>query len=339
MPARRRVEWAKFRVSVVSTVAVLIFLTLAFLMTGGTLFHQESTIYLYVPDATGLDDGSPVTVDGIEIGSVVAVQFAPPGNPNRVVRLTLHIENGRLETITPDSHAEIGSDSLIGDKYVDITSGTAPGHLRPGGELRYRAPAELLKSVDVPQLEKQLREVDSVLSDIEAGRSALGQFIIGDQMYGDVLVRVQQIERAMRTAVTTTSSLGDALYTDRLYQRIRAPIAQLDRQLAVIQSGQGTAGALLRDNAEYESLMSTVGNLRQTISHLASSDFMRKDDMYAGWNRGVAGLIQSVDHFNATPLMETTDTYDSLNGMLRDLAKNLADFREHPQSYLRVKVF
>jgi len=342
MPTARRirqVRWARFRVFAVSGVAILIFLTLAYLMTSGTLFQPESVIYLYLPDATGMGVGSPVSVDGIDVGEVSAVNFVAGNNPNREVRLSLEIQSGRLESMTPDSYAEIGSDTMIGDHYVDITSGTMAGHLRPGAELQYKAPAGMMKSVDIAQLQKQLRAVDAVLTDIELGRTELGRFIQGDQMYGDVLRRVVQIEGAMRTAVSASTSLGQALYSDRLYRQIQQPIETLDRQLAVPESGQGTGGALLRDNAEYESLLHTVGELRGSIDGLRRSDLMRSDAMYVSWNRGVATLIQSVDRFNATPEMETTDTYDTLSGMLREVRQSIRDFQEHPRAYLRMKLF
>lgn len=339
MPGTLRVQWAKFRVSVVSAVAVLIFLTLAFLMTGGTLFHEQSSIYLYLPDATGLGVSSPVRVDGIDVGTVESVDFTNGADPNRTIKLTLRIENERLASLTPDSYAEVGSDSMIGDKFVDVTSGTEAGHLTARQELRFKPPTDIMKSVDIPTLEAQLRAVDAILSDIEQGRSALGQFVQSDKMYRDVLNRVQQIEGAMRNAVSTTTSLGDALYTDRIYKQVRDPIVALDKQLAIMQSGHGSIGPMLRDTAEYESLMKTVKDLRTTVSGIGAGPFMRSDELYAGWSRTVAGFVQTIDRFNATPLMERTDVYESLNGMARDLASSLNDFRAHPQKYLRLKVF
>ena len=338
MPAKRRVSWAKFRVSVVSAVAVIIFLTLAFLMTGGTLFQQEATIYLYVPDATGLDMDSPVRVDGIDVGKVQALQFARGNNPDRVVRIVLQVERGRLANLTPDSYAEIGSDSIIGDKFVDVSSGTAQGHLRSGEELRFKPPTDFMKSVDITQFQKQLRAVDAVLSDIEEGRSELGKFILGDQMYRDVLKRVDQIQGALQAAVNSTTDLGDALYSEKLYQRIEAPIEALDRQLAVLQSGQGI-GALLRDDAEYQSLLHTVGELRGSIGEIRKSAFLQSDDLYVSWNRNVASMVLAVARFDATPEMETTSVYDNLTGMMSQWRKTIAEFREHPQRYLRLSMF
>ena len=68
MPSAARIRWAKFRVSVVSVVAVLILATLLFEMFGAVLLSPKTVIYLYIPDASGLSSESPVRVDGIDVG-------------------------------------------------------------------------------------------------------------------------------------------------------------------------------------------------------------------------------------------------------------------------------
>src|ERR1700761_9241622 len=75
MPSVQRVRWAKFRVSSVAVVAVIILATLMYLLTGGTLLEPKARIYLYIDDATGLGPQSPVRVDGISIGTVDWVGF------------------------------------------------------------------------------------------------------------------------------------------------------------------------------------------------------------------------------------------------------------------------
>ena len=49
MPSARRVNWARFRVSMVCLVASLILLTLFYLLTGGTLFQPKATLFMYRP--------------------------------------------------------------------------------------------------------------------------------------------------------------------------------------------------------------------------------------------------------------------------------------------------
>jgi phospholipid/cholesterol/gamma-HCH transport system substrate-binding protein len=137
MPSAARVSWAKFRVFIVSLAALVILSTLAALLTGGRLLQPKATLYLYVPDVTGLGQDSPVRVDGIDVGKVERVQLSGSNDPNRVVKITMTVERARLATIPADSYAELSTDSLIGDRYVDVTSGRATRSIAPGAEITY----------------------------------------------------------------------------------------------------------------------------------------------------------------------------------------------------------
>ncbi len=339
MPSARRVSWAKFRVTVVSCVAVLILSTLVYLLTGSTLFHEQAHIYIYMPDATGISPDSPVEVNGITVGQVEAVGLSGSNDPNRVVKVTLDVLRERLDSVSEDSHAEVASDSLVGDKLIEIISGKSSAALRPGAEMRFQPPTDLMRGIDITQFETELRSVDAMLTDIEQGKSSLGQFILRDQMYNDVLKRVGEIERAIRAAVVTTSTIGEALYTDRLYDKIRDPIVQVDQSLARIQSGQDALGHFVRDSAQYDSLRREIADLRKSIADLREGQFLSSDQMYTDWNRNLAKLIETVDEMNANPMFNTTDTYDSLNGAVKEMQDTLKTFRVDPRKYLRMKVF
>ncbi len=339
MPSARRVRWAKFRVTVVSTVALMILLTLFYLLTGGTLLEPKATIYLYVPDATGLDRDSPVRVDGIDVGKVIRVELSGQNDANRVVRVVMRVERDRLVSITDDSFAEISNDSLIGDKYVDITSQKSTAHIQPNGEVHMKPQSILAKSLDLPQLEAQLRQIDALLADIEGGQSELGQFVMGDKIYTDLRDGIGKIQKAFHAAVSSTTAVGDALYSDRLYNQIAGPLVKLDRTLAALQSGQGEGGQLLRDTAQYESAMKDVQDLRASIAQVRAGVWMQSDQMYRDWNRSLVSFIQQADRMNADPLLNSTAAYESLFGMARDARDGIKEFREDPRKFLRLKMF
>jgi phospholipid/cholesterol/gamma-HCH transport system substrate-binding protein len=339
MPSARQIRWAKFRVLTVCTAAVAILLILAYLLTGGTLLTEKATMYLYVPDATGLGPGAPVRVDGIGVGKVRSVALSGSTEPNRVVKVTMTVERGRLASIPADSTAQIASETMIGDQFVDISSGTSRHFVAPGGEIPFQGSPDLVKTLDIEQFKERLKVVSALLDEIEQGRSDLGQFVMGDQMYDDLRKRFSQIESGIRAAASTTSNVGRELYTDRLFQQISRPLIELDGSLARLQSGQGDAGRLLRDSAQYEKLRSDMADLRRSIADLRAAEIMRSDVLYADWNRRVQSLIESVDAFNRGPAMTTTQTYDNLNGFARELRDTMRDFRQNPRKYLRLKVF
>ena len=339
MPSARRVNWAKFRVSAVCLVALLILSTLVYLLTGGTLLEPKATVYMYIPDATGLAKGSPARVDGIGVGKVTDVSLTGSQQPKRIVRVTIRVEKERLASIPVDSFVQLSTDTLIGDKFVDITSGRDPNHIAPNGELTYKDQPELMKSLDLSQFQQQLRIVDATLTDIEEGKSRVGQFVLGDEMYNSLLKDFAELQTGIRAAADANSSLGKALYTDEIYRQIGDPVVEFDQSLARIQSGQGTAGQLFRETAQYEQLRAGARDLLRSLSDLRSQEFMQSDRLYEEWNRMVLSLIRSVDEMNANPLFSTSQTYDNLNGFAREWRDTAKDFREHPGKFLRLKVF
>jgi len=318
---------------------VVILSILAYLLTGGSLLTQRATMYLYIPDATGLGPGAPVRVDGIGVGKVRSVSLSGSSQPDRIVRVTMTVDRDRLASIPDDSTAQLASETMIGDKFVDITSGTSRHFVSAGGEVGFKSSPDLLKSLDLRQFEQQIKVISALLDDIEQGRSDLGQFVMGEQMYNDLRKRFSQIQSGIRAAASTTSDVGRELHTDLLYRQISQPLVDLDRSLARLQSGQGSAGQLLRDSAQYEKLRSNMEDLRRSIADLRAAEFMRSDSLYADWNRRVLSLIESVDAFNRSPGMTTTQAYDNLNGFARELQDTMRDFRQNPRKFMRMKVF
>ncbi len=339
MPSARRVTWAKFRVAAMCAVASLIVATLAYLLTGGTLLQQKATIFLYIPDATGLTKESPVRVDGIDAGKVALVDLSGSNEPNRVIRVTMTVQRERLSSLPADSYAQLSSDNLVGDKFVDITGGNSGDLVAPNGEITYKGQGEFMKSLDLSQFEKQLRVVDATLTEIEQGKSRVGQFILGDQFYNDLRKRMAELQQGMRTIASTTSEMGQALYSDRLYRQISEPLVALDRDLAKLQSGQGAGGQLLRDSGQYDQFQAGAQDLRQTIQDLRAADFLKSDRMYNDWNRGLASLLRTVEQMNADPMLVRSETYDNLNGLAKEFRDTVRDFRQDPRKYLRLKVF
>src|ERR1035438_1901574 len=182
MPSPQQVNWAKFRASAVILAGLTILGTLAFLLTGGTLLEPKVQIYLYLPDATGVEPGSPVRVDGIGVGKVRLVELSGSNEPNRVVKITMTIERDRLPSITEDSTAETTSDTLVGDKFIDVTSGTGARHLVGGSELQYKSSGNVMQRLDIAQFQQQMHLIELQLDDIEAGKGPLGAFIKGDDI-------------------------------------------------------------------------------------------------------------------------------------------------------------
>jgi len=339
MPSPRQVSWAKFRTSAVILAALLILGTLAFLLTGGTVMQPKTQLYLYLPDATGVAPGSPVRVDGIGIGKVSLVELANSTEPNRIVRVTMTIERDRLSSITEDSTAEAASETMIGDKFIDVTSGIAARAIQPGAELRYKSSGDLMQRLDIGQFQKQMHVMELLLDDIEQGKGPLGEFIMGDTIYNDLRAKVAQLQKGIHVAAETTTAVGQALYTDTLYRQLADPLRQLDDSLASLQQGQGSGGQLLGDDKQFNQAREQVADLRHSIGTLRGGEMLASTGAYGEAVKRLDALIRQVDEFQASGMLTTPAAYDNLVGMARELQGTAREFRQNPRKFLRMKLF
>jgi phospholipid/cholesterol/gamma-HCH transport system substrate-binding protein len=339
MPSVQYVRWARFRVLATTGVGLLILGVLVALLTGGSLFEKEASIYIYLPDGTGLAQGSPVRVDGIQVGKVDRVSLSASNEPNRVVKVDMVVTRKLLTSITVDSTGQPAADTIVGDKYIQITTGKSPERAQPGAEIAFKGSGDLMTSLDLSQFRKSIDQMDVILTDIENARNPVGQFVMTDAMYRRLVARVAELENGLHAAVSTTSAIGRELYTDALYQKISTPITRIDDTLAKLQAGQGSVGQFLRDNAQYDQLQSQIVSLRKSITDMRAAPFLTSTTNYDQWNRTIANLIRQVDGFVVSPILSRTDTYENLNGMARELQRTVHEFREDPRKFLRVKLF
>ena len=339
MPSARQVTWAKFRVAMAVAAALAILFVLVYLLTGGTLLTAKATVYTYIPDATALTSDSPVRVNGVDVGRVRRVALSGSNEPNRVIRVTLEIEENQLPDIPVDSFVQVSTDNVVGDKFVDITRGRSATNIRPNAEILFKAQPDLLKTLDLQQFEDQVRTVDATLDDIEQGRSEFGKFVLRDSFYNDLLRYLADFRQALRATTRTTDTLGSLIYTDQLYRQIQEPMARLDASLAGLQAGQGELGRLLRDDAQYAQLRDMIASFRKTVASVQSNQLLQSDEQYTSWNRTLASFIQNVDEITAGPLLRTSADYESWTGVAKQMRDLLEDFHKNPKKFLHQSKF
>ena len=339
MPSARRVRWAKTRVTMTVVSATAIVLTLAYLLSAGLMFTRMATLYLYMPDANGLVAGSPVRVNGIGVGKVATVALSQSRLPERTVKVAMTIVHARLREIPTDSFAEIGADGVVGDSFVDITGGASAAAVSEGAELVFKSEPDLMKIVDLDAFERTLHQVDDMLSDIEQGKSLVGQLVVGESYYADMRKRVAELERGMKQAEDSTTAAGKLIYTDALGRQLIEPLRELDDALAKLQAGESAAGKFLTNDAQYEQALAQVAGIRKSIGQLRGQPWLTSDAEYSGWNHSLATIIGKLDDFNSSEALTSSAAYNDLNAALKDLAASMRDFRDNPKKYLRTKVF
>ena len=192
------------------------------------LFRHKAPYRAEFEDVQGLRRGSPVRMGGVDIGTVVAVDYAPAANDKNIhVRMSISVDDARR--IRKDSVASIEGKGLLGDKMIVITVGAVgQTQLPEGSEIPSKAAEDMSKLM-------------GRLSNISG-----------------------QVEKVVTNLERTTSSLSD----EKLQGDIRNSLASLARILDSVDRGDGYVGKLLHDPAEAARLSQLMSNLQQTSGEL-----------------------------------------------------------------------
>src|SRR5262249_40258141 len=104
------------------TLAVLIFL-----MSGtGGIFTRKLTLYSYFDGSEGLRNGAPVRLEGVDIGNVTKIQLVS-GHQTTPVQVTMRVNTKYLFNLKKDSVAALATAGVLGETYINISSGFAKG--------------------------------------------------------------------------------------------------------------------------------------------------------------------------------------------------------------------
>lgn len=100
--------------------ALLIFALLIFMVSNYHVFQAGKTFFVTFNFANGLAAGAPVMVNGLEVGNVEQLGFTEEEG-NVKVRLTVWVNDDAR--VYANSKAYINTLGLMGEKYLEITSG------------------------------------------------------------------------------------------------------------------------------------------------------------------------------------------------------------------------
>jgi outer membrane protein OmpA-like peptidoglycan-associated protein len=105
-------------------------------------FRRTFPLNAEFPSVGGLDNGADVRVGGIHLGTVR--QISLPQGPEGKLTVVMDLSNSARNIIRQDSVAEIKTEGLMGNKYVEITFGSEKSPaIGDGGRIRGEPPVDV----------------------------------------------------------------------------------------------------------------------------------------------------------------------------------------------------
>ena len=340
------------RVAAVMVFATALVGVIVWLLTGGGvgLFARKVDLRTYMPDATGLSVGAPVRLDGIQVGTVKSIAASRYLDTQRSVRVDLRVEASYLPRIPADSQTSIGSDTLIGDKFVGIEAGKSRLLAGQGSELRSEPEESAADKADlIFALQDSMKKVDSILQQVASPDTPIGHYVVGDAEYGQILRSVDTFERGMRAIASHNNPTGEVVFTTSLYSSWDKSLRQIDDTMQAIQRGEGAMGHLYASDEQYNTLLTQIRDLRKSMAEIRANmqkaePGLRDETAYRKIEATLASteaMLTGLNHGEgpAGELLVNPQLYESLVGSLKSLGDLLKDFDGNPRKYLRTKLF
>lgn len=275
-------------------------LMVAFSLFGRGWFTDTHTYTLTLDNATGITPGVEVTLAGLRVGSVQAIQLTP----ERRVRLDLRIDAQYAPYIRTDSVAR--ATMTLSGKVVIIDGGSADapelgdgGALVSGGNFDALLALEKMDLVgnlermqrileDLNTLASQLRLGDgrlpeavdglvSLIGKLQRGEGSLGRLLQEDAPLDDVTGAVRELS-AMSGAV---SEAADALRaTAGALDRASGAVVETAPPVASASAAVGTgadavAGASARIGGAVDQLAASLAELERTLRAIQGMPIVR----------------------------------------------------------------
>jgi phospholipid/cholesterol/gamma-HCH transport system substrate-binding protein len=214
-----------FSVGFTIFIATLVVIAALFTVGGPGVLDRTVSYSVVVESANNVRKGSKVYLDGVAVGQVSSVAFraddeAAPDPRNVVIEITI-TEQNRVR-IREGTVAWLGSEGLLGDQVVELTTGDwARAAIPPGSEIPFvprSLVGDLIGIETQANAENVLEELLRLLHEAQEGKGTLGKLIVDSTLHDRLTGVAAEAERALAAAADAIegSQTGEAPLSELL---------------------------------------------------------------------------------------------------------------------------
>lgn len=282
---------------------VLLIFTLYLIGAKQNLFGSTFELKSQFKNVNGLMPGNNVRFTGIDIGTVKTVEIIN----DSTVDVTMVIEDKVQAFIKKNATAMVGTDGLMGNKLINISSSN-----------------EASESVE---------DGDFLVSKSPLGTDDMMRTLnITNENVKDITIDLKNIVHRLNSPNTLWSILMDTIVADNVKQAIvnikvtgeRSAIitGDLSRIVKHIKDGKGTIGALIADTTMAVKLNQSIVNIKLITDSLA---------LVTGDIHYITAKIKKGEGGIGTVLMDTTFV-NNLNATMKNVKSGTKNFDENMEA-------
>jgi phospholipid/cholesterol/gamma-HCH transport system substrate-binding protein len=358
MAQRKQLTWTELRVGLFVLVGLSVLAAGIFYVTGAGTIGPKYRLITYLPEVSGLANGAPVRLDGVEVGNVESIRLAPrtPGkirDRNRNIEVVMRVGRRYENDILTDSTASLVTEGLLGNRYVNISLGITGVPLKDGQEVpgtEEKAMKEVVeRSADLlGNLQALSENVQELINGVKQGKGSLGKLLTDEQAYNHLNDLLSRGDVMLTNIQSGQGTLGKLVTSDEVYTKVDQGLDNVNVILADVRSQKGTIGKLLYDPSLYDQAKlamtngnSVIGDIRAgkgTLGKLATDETLFTKLKETSENMASASAKLNDNTTTVGKLFSDPKLYDSLSGLTGDLRLLIGDFRQNPKKFLHIKL-
>ncbi len=244
-----------------------------------SLFREVTSIKMVATNIGSLQKNNFVSVSGKKIGIVSNIDFLNR-NDSLLVVVEMRLEEDFASIVTKDSRARILALGILGDKYVDITTGRG----KPVEEGDIIALDESKTGLDnlTVTVGEAIGKINTLLDNINNGKGPLAKLLASEKMAADLEKTIGNLENASAELTLFTREMQDgegllprlindksfANETEQTITSIKQVAVRTDSLLQKLNSEEGTIGQLHSNPALYSNLNDSMADLDSLLIDL-----------------------------------------------------------------------
>jgi len=292
-------------VGIVMALAIIVAIVGSLWLARGGL-SKGYALYAKFPWSSGLKQGQPVLLAGVNIGYVDQVELRQDGTVLTTFRVgrSYKVPQGTVATVIPNG--------IFGDMAIALT----PKRPNP---LSVPENDTIAVGPSAPGIADLTSKGDSIATSVNAITTALQKELVASGGVAD-----------LRKTLASSNAL--VLNMNRLVTEFSAVAAEQNRQLSMTQASlrRATSGV---DSAKIDS---TLKNVRATTENLAvlSADFKQT-------SAKLDSIISKANNGPGTVGLALNDpgAYNDVRSLIQHMDSIMVDLKKNPRRYINLKIF
>ena len=226
-----------------------------------SLFNKTNTYYAYFPHSGGLKTGTQITVNGVKVGSVEAVDLE-----EKSAKIKITMECSDDFKFSKNSVAELYN-SLLGGAGLQIIPAFDNAPIAVSGDvLEARVQEDMLASISSSikptqdKLNRLLGQADTTLTSVN-----LNKMLVANQ--ANLNATLSNANKITTDLSKVSGQLSEA-ELNKVIANAQTTLNNLNTLLAEVEGGKGTIGKLLKDETLYKDLDKSAKQLELLLQDL-----------------------------------------------------------------------